>query len=227
MCGRITIIKRQEFNFAPTMLTDVTIWPKTWPAPGTAQMKWGIRSTFDDKLLINARIETAHQKSTFQGAFKLRRGLVIGDGFYEWQRFPFGKKIPYHITFPSGHDMEFGALWFEGEPQTFVALTIEAPTDFQWLHHRVPFLIHPDWRTAWLNERTPFDEILGMVKDYVSPEFICTAVNDRVNKASNNGPLNIAPREGTDDEDTLPPKPKRPRSPRPPKPGKPEEPGLF
>ena len=47
--------------------------------------------------LINARVETVHEKPAFRRAFARRRCLVPADGYYEWQTLRSGAKQPYFI----------------------------------------------------------------------------------------------------------------------------------
>ena len=53
-------------------------------------LKWGIVPSLskkkDYKPLINARLETIDEKFSFKKLIKLKRCIVVADGFYEWKR---------------------------------------------------------------------------------------------------------------------------------------------
>ena len=54
-------------------------------------MRWGLVPHWakEDSIsykLINARAETITQKPSFKESFKMRRCLVLADGFYEWRK---------------------------------------------------------------------------------------------------------------------------------------------
>ena len=64
-------------------------------------LRWGLISSWADdpaigNRMINARAETVSEKSSFRGAFKKRRCLILVDGFYEWQKTDNGKQ-PFYI----------------------------------------------------------------------------------------------------------------------------------
>ena len=60
--------------------------------------------------MINARAETVSEKPSFRKAFKVRRCLILADGFYEWQKTDNGKQ-PYHIRMQDGSPFAFAGLW--------------------------------------------------------------------------------------------------------------------
>jgi putative SOS response-associated peptidase YedK len=54
-------------------------------------LRWGLVPSWakDMKIgarMINARVETVHEKPAFRRAFTRRRCLLPADGFYEWQQ---------------------------------------------------------------------------------------------------------------------------------------------
>ncbi len=63
--------------------------------------------------MINARSETIQEKPSFQNAFKLRRCLILADGFYEWQK-PSRRgvpKVPFYFQLMDGTPFTFAGIW--------------------------------------------------------------------------------------------------------------------
>ena len=106
MCGRYTLdkpLKIIEKHFAP-LIIKCEHSKRYNIAPGqnipviTLQnnqrelrlMRWGLvpswaKSIKTDKILINARCETVHEKPSFKDSFQKYRCLVPADGFIEWK----------------------------------------------------------------------------------------------------------------------------------------------
>ena len=120
MCGRFGLFSdldrlAEQFGFDPLTVRDLfdpsyNVAPTnsvlTLTAPGLALepqlMRWGLIAPWQrrgdplGKPIFNARSETVAEKPMFRNAFARSRGLVLADGFYEWQRRG-GVKQPYWI----------------------------------------------------------------------------------------------------------------------------------
>jgi len=71
--------------------------------------------------MINARAETIMEKPTYKRLIKSKRCLILGDGFYEWQK-KVDKKIPYRIFLKNEDPFAFAGIWDhwgEGEKQFY------------------------------------------------------------------------------------------------------------
>lgn len=60
-------------------------------APVERALRWGLvpswaKDVKNGARMINARVETVHEKPAFRRAFTRRRCLLPADGFYEWQQ---------------------------------------------------------------------------------------------------------------------------------------------
>lgn len=126
MCGRSSLTKTEkelEERFNATFYSDTLVQYNPLPNYNVAPshylpvitnqdtshfqaLRWGLIPSWakDKKIgykMINARIETLFEKSTFKQAVSKRRCLVPADGFYEWQKITNQKgkieKQPYHI----------------------------------------------------------------------------------------------------------------------------------
>jgi len=124
-----------------------------------AVLKWGLVPSWakDPKIgnrMINARIETAHEKPSFRAAFKRRRCVILADGFYEWRR-ERDRKTPYFIAMQDRQPFAMAGLWehWQGgdgtKLQTCTIITTAANAIMQPLHDRMPVILQPDIARQW------------------------------------------------------------------------------
>ncbi|MBQ3708209.1 MAG: SOS response-associated peptidase family protein [Clostridia bacterium] len=130
---------------------------------GVSLAPWGKKGT-----LINARAETAAEKTLFRPAFerdpssqtKARRAAVVTSGYFEWQN---GRK--HHITDADGVPLFLGAVELdepaassapnigdpeEAPPRRHVILTTPAAGAPALIHDRMPLFLPRDRLDAWL-----------------------------------------------------------------------------
>lgn len=150
-----------RYNVAPTQKMPVA----RINAGGEAElvtMRWGLVPAWakDVKIgnkLINARAETAAEKPSFRAAMRRRRCLVPIDGYYEWRRQPDGRKQPYFISPKKGETAFLAGLWESWHDRTmdelvtsYTILTAPAGPPVASIHHRMPVVVQPSERDAWL-----------------------------------------------------------------------------
>ncbi len=111
-----------------------------------AVMPFGYKSTSMNKLIINARAETASEKRMFAYAWRHARCAVPASLFYEWT--PDKQKISF--TQPDGRPMYLAALAID---EQFVILTRPADLSVSPYHHRMPVILEQDQVAPWI-----FDE---------------------------------------------------------------------
>jgi len=105
--------------------------------------------------MINARAETLAGKPSFRDALRRRRCVVLSDGFYEWREGP-KPKTPMHIRLRGGGTMAFAGLFDtwrspDGEVIDSCAIvTTDANALMAPFHHRMPVILAPGAREAWL-----------------------------------------------------------------------------
>lgn len=153
-----------RYNLAPTQAAPVVV-----RGNGHAELalaRWGVRSRSGAaKPLINARLETAAELSTFAEAFVRRRCLVPADGFYEWSR---GSGQPHWFSIPGRAGFCFAGLWEPGRwdaapsprggerlaelERAFCILTTSAAPPVEELHDRMPMILHPALYGLWLGQ---------------------------------------------------------------------------
>ncbi|MBA3449236.1 MAG: SOS response-associated peptidase, partial [Pseudaminobacter sp.] len=160
-----------RYNIAPTQpVLMVLAGERREPASNLPDRRallarWGFipawaKDTKTFPLLLNARAETATEKSSFKNAMRHRRALIPASGFYEWRRDGDNKSQPYWIRPRNGGVIAFAAL-FEtfSEPggceiDTGAILTTGANPDIAHIHHRMPVIIQARDLSRWLDCRT-------------------------------------------------------------------------
>lgn len=129
-------------------------------ADGPRVMQWGF-ARFDGKgKIINARSETALEKSMFRAPMlageqaQTGRCLIPATGYFEWETRE-KQKIKYKLrpaqegmfTFAGLYRSEMGA-----KTPVFVILTAPAAEGISFIHDRMPLILPPEQRQAWLND---------------------------------------------------------------------------
>jgi putative SOS response-associated peptidase YedK len=100
------------------------------------------------QLMINARIETVDTSGAVKDAFRLKRCLIPGDGFYEWTVNEADKgKDPWHIFLPDHEPFSFAGLWAHNDKLDITSCTIitmPAGDPMRQLHDRQPVILDRD-----------------------------------------------------------------------------------
>lgn len=215
---------KADYNVAPTKQVPTIIERDPRPAPEQAgdtaaeavrqlrMVRWGLVPSWAKDLsigsrLINARVETVHEKPSFRKAFKQRRCLLPADGYFEWYtsatiatigKKP--KKQPFFIRPRDGKVMAMAGLyelWRSPEGERIwscTVITTEAPDDLGRIHNRMPMLVESERWDAWLDPaRTEPTEIRGLVVPAMSGAMDAYPVSTAVNNVRNNGGELIRP----------------------------------
>ena len=118
--------------------------------------------------LINARAETLAEKPSFKASFKHKRCLILADGFYEWKPTPGTKaKAPHYIQMKSAKPFSLAGLWAEwqnsdgGELRSCTIITTVPNELMAPIHNRMPAIIQPGDRNAWLDPAVSELEVLA------------------------------------------------------------------
>lgn len=157
--------------------------------------------------MINARMETVHEKPAYRRAFTSRRCLLPADGYFEWypteQKTPAGKplKQPFFIRPADGGVLSMAGLYEiwrdptrdEHDPQrykwTCTVLTTSAEDSVGHIHDRMPLLVEPDRYDAWLDPAHGEVEALKRLLVPAAPGRLeAYPVSTQVNNVRNNGP---------------------------------------
>ncbi|NQU50512.1 MAG: SOS response-associated peptidase [Planctomycetes bacterium] len=103
------------------------------------------------KVLINARAETAANKTTFADAFRSQRCLIPASSFFEWQT-QGGQKLPWLLHLPDKPTFAMAGLWQQQETGLrFTVLTLASCGQAESVHHRMPWILPSDKMEDWLN----------------------------------------------------------------------------
>jgi putative SOS response-associated peptidase YedK len=223
MCGRFTLaeeidVLQERFEFENT---QIDFKPRYNIAPGQASpvvamngsrrllmMRWGLIPSWAKEVsigfkMINARVETLSEKSSFKRLFKEKRCLVLADGFYEWKKTEKTKtKIPVRFVLKSREPFAFAGLWDiwqspEGhELCTFTIITTEANDIVKPYHDRMPVILEREAEGEWLNPKMSDIKSLSILLHPHLPELMDVyRVSSIVNSAQNDTPECIKKQE--------------------------------
>ncbi|MFC5911430.1 SOS response-associated peptidase [Streptacidiphilus monticola] len=179
-------------------------------------LRWGLvpswaKSPEVGARMINARVETVHEKPAFRSAFAKRRCLLPADGFYEWTPVAAtaGRKAykqPWYITPEGGEPMAMAGLyeyWRDpakdrDDPEswwlTCTIITTEATDAAGRVHPRMPLALTREHAEAWLDpsHQDP-DELRALLSTPADGRLAARMVNLAVNNVRNNGPQLLDP----------------------------------
>lgn len=175
-------------------------------------LKWGLVPSWakDPKAgarMINARVETVHEKPAYRRAFAKRRCLLPADGFYEWEPVndeATGKprKQPYFIHPNDGQLMAMAGLYeywrnpdvtSDDDPgawlRTCTIITTEATDAAGRVHPRMPLALTPDHYDAWLDpHHQNTEDLRALLTQPADGRLDARIVSMAVNNVRNNGP---------------------------------------
>jgi len=212
MCGRYRLSRRKQlieehcdiapwdddwsprYNIAPTQPVPVIRQHPKEPVRQISTMRWGLvphwaKDASGAARTINARSETAVTKPAFRDALRLRRCLIPGDGFYEWQK---TGKQPFCFEVANGELFAFAGIWDHWrDPNrnsvgTCSILTTSPNAVTSPIHDRMPVILDPDSYDIWLDpgirDVTTVSELL---KPYAAPLMRSYPVSTRINHVAN------------------------------------------
>jgi putative SOS response-associated peptidase YedK len=208
-----------RYNVAPTQ--PVVGLVETNQGRAVKELRWGLVPSWADDLsigskLINARSESASEKSAFKAAFRYRRCLIAADGFYEWGSMPGprkeeqlslgfeeesepaqteeGPRMPYLIELDGGDPFAFAGLWEKwrnGDEvvESCTILTTDSNEMIRPLHDRMPVILPKDLFDIWLDpDMNDPDKLLPILKAYPASEMRMFPVSKHVNNPRNEDP---------------------------------------
>ncbi|WP_369373400.1 SOS response-associated peptidase [Streptomyces sp. cg36] len=187
-------------------------------APGRQlrPLRWGLVPSWAKDVkagarMINARVETVHEKPAFRRAFARHRCLLPADGFYEWEQAEdpgTGKvrKQPYFIHPEDDGVMALAGLYAywrdpavdrDDDPAAWLVsctiITTEATDEAGRVHPRMPLALTKDHYDAWLDPRHQDpDELRALLTRPAGGLLAARRVSTAVNSVASNGPRLVA-----------------------------------
>lgn len=199
--GELPVDLGARYNISPSQPVLVVA---NRPGPRRAEvMTWGLVPAWAHKplapgQLANARSESAAEKPSFRQALRWRRGLLLMEGFYEWQTV--GKhKQPHWFSLPGQQPFGVAALWELPHPlggsdtATTCLLTTDPCATVVALHDRMPVILPPSAWSTWLAEGPLGETDLRQLLIPWSGELLVRPVSPRVNRSGVEGPECIEP----------------------------------
>ncbi|MFF3208437.1 SOS response-associated peptidase [Streptomyces sp. NPDC002962] len=175
-------------------------------------LRWGLVPSWakDVKIgsrMINARVETVHEKPAYRRAFTRRRCLLPADGFYEWEQIKDPgtektRKQPYFIHPEDDQLMALAGLYeywrdpavkHDDDPNawllTCTIITTEATDAAGRVHPRMPLALTPDHYDTWLDptHQDPHD-LRALLGQPAGGHLDARPVSTMVNNVRNNNP---------------------------------------
>ena len=224
MCSRYNLTSPPEAVRAWFRLGDIEPFPPRYniaPSEPVAIVRQGLRGVAELALvrwglvpswvkdprerapIINARLETAADKSSFRGALRHRRCIVPADGFYEWTG-PRGGRSPWLVRRPGGGLLALAGLWEHwlgadgSEIETMAILTVPAIASLAHIHDRMPAMLEPDAFSAWLDCRSGSAVgAMALVRVDASHPLEAIEISPRLNDPRNKGPEVLEPTRRT------------------------------
>jgi len=185
---------KPSYNIAPTQNALVT----TADRPGTVELMhfglvpfWAKDKNIGYKM-INARAETVMDLKSYKPLFKQgKRCLVWADSFFEWQKQ--GKeKQPFRIKLAEEEIFTFAGLWSrwqspEGEEYfSFTIITTEPNELTAAVHDRMPVILSPEGRSAWMDMDIKPDDLMPLLNPYPADAMKMYPVSKDVGNVRNN-----------------------------------------
>ena len=186
----LTFDYRPRYNVAPGQDCPVVAEDRKGRRMGL--MRWGLEPAWMDRTgsgFVNARAETVATKPSFRDSFERRRCLVPADGFYEWAK-DGRTKTPHWFHPPGGGLVSFAGIW---DGRTFAILTTDANGDVRDVHDRMPVVVAPEARAAWLDRASGPGSLARLLRPPPDGAFDHHPVSPRVNRTENEGPELVEP----------------------------------
>ncbi len=156
-----------------------------------ARVRWGLTPpwlTDLSKTPAQARAETLAEQPMFREAFRLRRGLLPANGFYEWRGS--ARKRPYWLSGDTS-PLYFAALWeaypVQGQVYLSAAVVTQAAANL-----RRPLILDAAGQETWLDPDTP-QEVLRALLASPQPSLRERVLANLVNDPMLDGPECLTP----------------------------------
>lgn len=132
---------------------------------GTILAKWGFPNLKGKGVIINARMESLHERIMFKNLVNTQRCIIPASGFFEWKRNPSGARLkdkyffknPNSVLYMAGlyntfqdRDEQLSLFSTNKEQPSFVIITQNSNEYMGGIHDRMPLIFNKDEMQAWL-----------------------------------------------------------------------------
>ncbi len=128
---------------------------------------WGFPKYDGKGVIINARAETAFEKSTFREGLLRRRCVIPSTGFYEWnsekRKFLFRMEDSKTLYMAGIYMMRPASSMESHNELRFVILTTQANASMQEIHNRMPVVLPKQEIAPWIMDQKASGDILRRV----------------------------------------------------------------
>ena len=208
-----------DYNVAPTKQVYAVVQRPADPQDGSGaserqlrSVRWGLvpfwaKDPSIGNKMINARMETVHEKPAYRRPFASRRCLLPADGYFEWyateQKTKAGKPVkqPFFIHPADGGVLAMAGLYEvwrdktrdDDDPQRFLwsctVITTSAEDSVGHIHDRMPLMVERDRWASWLDPSVDDPDTLKQLLVPAAPGRLeAYPVSTAVNSVRNNGP---------------------------------------
>lgn len=181
----------EYYNVKPTNRVTGLVWEDG--DLKLVRLRWGF---VKGKKFFKARAETAVEKRLFGKAMRERRGLVIANGFFEWDKDKTGS-TPYYFTIKDQELFTLAGLYNsyideedDTRKYTTAIITVPANSVVKPVFHRMPAIIARNKIKTWLDPSTDLETIQAMLQPYDDRQMLSWEV-DPLPARGDNGPDTI------------------------------------
>ena len=120
-------------------------------------MLWGYHVDGLERLIVNARSESAAEKKTFRDSWAMHRCIIPASFYYEWQHIPTanGKTRPgdKYVIMPKDERLTWlcGLYRMENDYPHFVVLTRPPGEGISFIHDRMPMILPEKDVDRWID----------------------------------------------------------------------------
>ena len=187
------------YNIAPTQQVLTVREESDSTGRQVSYIRWGLTPSWTKGLaignpMINARAETVAERPAFRAALRLRRCLVLADGYYVWRRDGRGR-TPFRVTLTSGEPFAFAGLWetWPNPAGQFIPscaiITTDANEIRSSIHDRMPVILHREAEALWLDHDVQdAATLVSVLVPYPAEDIDTYQESPLVNSTANNGP---------------------------------------
>jgi putative SOS response-associated peptidase YedK len=155
-------------------------------------LRWGL----PPRGQINVRSEGVARRLAVREAFRLRRCVIVADGFFEWRTIDSTRR-PHLFRLVSHEPFGLAGIWQrgpgEGSPPGAAILTCAANALVAEVHDRMPIILDVDDCRRWLDRGADPVALQTLLRPFSSEAMEAYPVSALVNSARNDSPDCIRP----------------------------------